>query len=915
MPSFRSLILIALVSLSFNTAAAAGSAELITSSTQLLTGPGAAGQMGDILLANDEIALVISAINHPFGYANTGGCIIDAALSIDSYDTFGQLYVYLNDDWPRQADYTSLSIVDDGSGGNPAHVRATGIDSENPAITIITDYFLADGATEVTISTTLTNNSASDLNSFELGDAFQWDSCEIFAPGYGFDVSGTTYQNWIAGSSDALAYGYFSDGNAIWGPNGNGWSDMNVLTADIHAGDDFQFTRYFHVGSGGVATVATRAHALAGLLTGTLNGTVSTDATGTPVAQASVDIYDNTGSLYTQIITDAAGNGSVTLTPGNWRLVASANSFESVEQWYTVNADATTDFSFLMGGNGNTGSYALGDTLTVIQKPLLNIPAIVQKGASFTINCQADPATTGWSASLRHGQTEVFLAVISATYNSGTTWWDLQVQVPDADLVELYDLRVTASGGIDDSARHAVQIIETENQDFYFLHITDTHLPTHLFYDNVASLTDTSEVEDLRSIVEDARLINPAFVIHTGDLINEGELEDFEQRRYYSRSQQILGEFSVPVYLIAGNHDIGGWNSTPPSAGTARRDWWRFYGWKILNNPPSGAPLFTQNYSFDYAGVHFTAMEAYDNYDMWRSSIYGSESFTAGQMSWLSSDLAAASGSLAQVLFYHYDFSSQLNLSSLGVDLALWGHIHSDEGSLAAPPYNLATDQVCDGGRSYRLVRVHNGVLDPRPTLSAGSSGQNMRVDFAPSNYGAADNVTATITNNHAESFQNGRLIFNMPKISSVSKSTIVPTVDGGTLIQMDNSGDTSLWYVQVDIAALGTTEVTAYFSVASDVPASAAAGLVMHPGFPNPFNPRTTLSYNLPEESHVRVAIIDLRGREVALLVNEVQTRGEQSIVWDGLNKAGQRVPSGTYIAHVSAAGKVRTTKITLAK
>ena len=32
-------------------------------------------------------------------------------------------------------------------------------------------------------------------------------------------------------------------------------------------------------------------------------------------------------------------------------------------------------------------------------------------------------------------------------------------------------------------------------------------------------------------------------------------------------------EFQIPVYLTAGNHDIGGWVATPPPAGTARRDW------------------------------------------------------------------------------------------------------------------------------------------------------------------------------------------------------------------------------------------------------------------------------------------------------------------------------------------------------
>lgn len=914
MPTQRSFFLTLVFCLGATTALAASSAQWVTAQSQLIGGPQATGQLGDILLANNEISLIINAIDHPFGHANTGGYLVDAALTADGYDSFGQLYLYLDDNWPRQANYSQLSIVDDGSTGPQARIRAQGVDSQNPAIGIVTDYVLADDATELVITTTVTNGSGSALNNFELGDAFQWNGAEDFAPGYGFSISGTTYESWIAGAAGSLAYGYFGNGGTMWGPNGNGWSDVNLLTANIDPGSSASFTRYFQVGRGGVAAVASRAHEVAGLGVGTLSGSVSLADSGEPLADATVDIYDDNNSIYTQIVTDTAGLGQVTLTPGHWRLVAAAGAYPAVEHWYTVNEGSTTNFTFLLAAGGASSGYALGDTLTIIQKPLLNIPAIVTAGSSFTINCQADPATTGWAATLRHGSREVFLTVNAATYNAATTWWDLDVQVPAVDLYELYDLRVTADGGIDDTTKHAVQVIEAEPADFYFLQITDTHLPTHLFYDNSASLTDTSEVVDLRSVIEDVQLINPAFVLHTGDLVNEGELEDFEQRRYYSRGQQVLGEFTVPLYLIAGNHDIGGWDDTPPSAGTARRNWWRFFGWSILNDPPAGAPLHTQNYSFDFSGVHFTALEAYDNYDLWRSEIYGADSFTSSQLSWLASDLNNASGSLARVLFYHYDFSGQISLTALGADMALWGHIHHDSGSITTQPYNLATNKVCDGARSYRLIRVTDGVLNPCPTLSAGLSGENLRVTYSPSNYGAADSVTAVITNNQPEEFQHGRLLFQMPA-GALSQPGSSPMVDGGNLIQIDNTGETSRWYVEVDIAAGGTTTVSASITMPSDVPSAVVTGLVMHPGYPNPFNPNTTLSYSLPQDGPVRLAILDLRGREVALLVDEIQQAGEQSVNWNGTDGAGKTVPSGTYLAQVKAGGKTRTTKITLAQ
>ena len=890
-------------------ASAATRALWIDSPSQLPGGSAAAGQVGDILLSNDAVSFVISSLAHPFGYADSGGNIIDA-VSAGGSDAFGQLYTYFDADWPRQAVYTQLLIIDDGTGGGPAQVWAEGVDSSDSELAVVTRYFLADGATQVEIQTTLTNTGNSAINDFEVGDAFEWGVCSTFAPGYGFAVSGTTTGPWLAGAYDTLAYGYFGEGQQIWGPHGNGWSDISVEAVDLaaHGGHD-TVTRYLSVGDAGVASVSDAAHAAAGASIGTVSGFVGREDTGAPLPGATINVYDGGGSLYTQMICDAAGEASATLAPGSWRLVADVSGYDTAETWYPVYLGGLTNFDFRMSSGGGAGSYAVGDEITLIQRPLSTIPQIATDGGTFTINCLADPSTTGWSAALHHGETTVPLGLVSAVYDPGTTWWNLDMQVPSENFHVLYDLRVVADGGLDDTTFKSVQLIPQQKSEYYFLHITDTHLPTHLFYDNPESVTDTTEVEDLRAIIRDAELIHPEFVLHTGDLVNEGELEDFEMRRYYSRAQRLLAEFDVPVYLIAGNHDIGGWNDTPPVAGTARRDWWRFFGWSILDDPPAGAPERTQNYSFDYGGVHFTALEAYDNYDMWRSQYYGSESFTAPQLQWLQSDPAAAPGGLAKVLFYHYDFANQLDLNSLGVDMALWGHIHRDSGSIFTQPFDLATDQVCDGGRSYRLIRVVDGVLDPRPTLHAGGAGENLRVAWSPSNTGLEQTVTATITNTHSERFQDGRLVFEMPKLAGT------PVITGGVLNQIDSGGGTALWYVDVDIAASGTTVVTATIDTESDVETPSLGRTIFRGNHPNPFNPSTTLSYYLPRDDYVRLSIIDLRGHEVTLLVDGFRAAGERSAVWDGRSRDGSPMPSGTYLVQLRAGDEVSNHKISLAR
>ncbi|MCK4447891.1 MAG: metallophosphoesterase, partial [Candidatus Marinimicrobia bacterium] len=451
-----------------------------------------------------------------------------------------------------------------------------------------------------------------------------------------------------------------------------------------------------------------------------------------------------------------------------------------------------------------TAPIPIGDTLTVIQRPIQTIPALVVPGDVLSIECDADPTTSVWTVELLRGQLQIPLEVQSAVYDPNTLWWTILVTIPDVPFYDLYDLKVTVDGGIEDISRNAVSVIQEYKDDYYFIHITDPHLPTHLYYRDAGFEKDSSEMVDLREVINDINIINPEFVLLTGDLVNEGELEEHQHHRYFTRAQRILAELDVPFFLTSGNHDLGGWRDTPPPDGTARRTWWQFFGWKRLNDPPPGAPLYTQNYSFDYGPVHYIGLEVYINYDEWRDEIYGGTSFTSGQIQWLNDNLAAATESVSQVLFYHYDFKEELDLNALGVDMALWGHTHQDAGDIdGGYPFNISTRAVCDGNRAYRLIRVLNGVLQPSQTISAGWDGNNLSVEFRPANDGTHSSVTAEINNLLNEQFEQARLRFNMPK----SDNSIA--VAGGKLVQVDSTDVITICYVEVDIQPLSTQTVT----------------------------------------------------------------------------------------------------------
>ena len=530
-------------------------------------------------------------------------------------------------------------------------------------------------------------------------------------------------------------------------------------------------------------------------------------------------------------------------------------------------------------------------------RPILSVPQMVTPGGSFTIVADASPSTSGWAASLIGVSGSHALPVSSPTYSSSHERWYMTATVPPDTPEELYDLEVTASGGIADVTANSVMVRLAEPDDFYFVQITDTHLPTHKYYYQSGADTDTSEMVDLRAVIDDINIIDPAFVLLTGDVINEGELEDFLDKRYFTRTKRILGELDVPVYLTAGNHDVGGWDDTPPPDGTARRNWWKFFGWRYLYDPPSGEVIYTQNYSFDYGGAHFVGLEAYNNYDRWRLHTYGYDSFTARQLSWLADDISSAPPGAPVVAFYHMDFQDQLDLGDLGVDCALWGHIHYTSGSTSSPPYNLSLETVCDGERAMRVVRVVGGSsVSPSSPIDAGSSGERLRLLFDSPNDGTSEELTAQIVNNQSQTFEHARIVFHVPAASAPYE------VDNGDLFQTIVEGAIAHCHVRVSAPASSTTHVTINPAAGTGVDGGTPALAVVGHPHPNPSALGTALTFSLAEPGHVRVDILDLAGRHVRTLRDAEHRAGAHVAEWDLRDDRGVRAAAGVYFCRVTS-------------
>ncbi|MFC1595624.1 FlgD immunoglobulin-like domain containing protein, partial [Gemmatimonadota bacterium] len=86
-----------------------------------------------------------------------------------------------------------------------------------------------------------------------------------------------------------------------------------------------------------------------------------------------------------------------------------------------------------------------------------------------------------------------------------------------------------------------------------------------------------------------------------------------------------------------------------------------------------------------------------------------------------------------------------------------------------------------------------------------------------------------------------------------------------------------------------------------------------LHPNYPNPFNPSTTIRFGLREATLVRLEIRNVRGQLVKVLANDSFDAGQHALSWDGTDDSGHQVASGIYLTYFQAGSEVRTRKMTL--
>jgi hypothetical protein len=108
----------------------------------------------------------------------------------------------------------------------------------------------------------------------------------------------------------------------------------------------------------------------------------------------------------------------------------------------------------------------------------------------------------------------------------------------------------------------------------------------------------------------------------------------------------------------------------------------------------------------------------------------------------------------------------------------------------------------------------------------------------------------------------------------------------------------------QIETVALKTDEDPAY-----------PKEIALLSSYPNPFNPATTIQFELPQAMDIRVTIYDLLGQHIATLVEGTMEPGYHRVMWDGRDHVGRNVPSGVYVTKLVTPVTTQITRLVLLK
>jgi len=118
------------------------------------------------------------------------------------------------------------------------------------------------------------------------------------------------------------------------------------------------------------------------------------------------------------------------------------------------------------------------------------------------------------------------------------------------------------------------------------------------------------------------------------------------------------------------------------------------------------------------------------------------------------------------------------------------------------------------------------------------------------------------------------------------------------------------------DCGVMGAHGLGCGLSIAFPPPEIFADGVRLYSNFPNPFNPQTTIAFELQKQESVNLCVFDVAARLVTELIRGAEyTSGRHEVVWNGRDDTGRQVASGTYFYRLEAGSYSETKRMVLVK
>jgi len=280
-------------------------------------------RIGDYIIQNNKIRIIISELNHNAGNMSSGGNIIDAVNMKDKRDQLESVFLTINDNFSRQVIYENLEIINDGLNNEEAIIRVSGYDSLNEKIIFTTDYILQPDANYVIIKTKIQNNEDKKIEGYQISDSIQWGSSIRFLPDYGnvLEMKKKYISDWIASQGAFVSYGYTTKTGNLESISGDTFTDVKVASFDLEPGKEMFLERYFIVGYGDTALISNIAYDLQKKEVGRFKVKVLELNTEKPIEKAEVKIrhgLEGKARSFSTLYTDENGVFETLLPQGSY---------------------------------------------------------------------------------------------------------------------------------------------------------------------------------------------------------------------------------------------------------------------------------------------------------------------------------------------------------------------------------------------------------------------------------------------------------------------------------------------------------------------------------------------------------------------------------------------------------------------